>query len=92
MKIFFSALFLFLLSSSIAQKKQGWVSGILLDESEKTLPNVSISILGKATGITTNDSGYFRIKVTVEKAFALIFSYSGYIEVQKNFYLTTNLF
>jgi len=90
MKIFFSALFLFLLSSSIAQKKQGWVSGILLDESEKTLPNVSISILGKATGITTNDSGYFRIKVTAEKAFALIFSYSGYIDVQKNFYLSTN--
>ena len=90
MKIFFSALFLFLLSSSIAQKKQGWVSGILIDESEKTLPNVSISILGKATGITTNDSGYFRIKVTAEKAFALIFSYTGYIDVQKKFYLSTN--
>lgn len=65
-----------------------WVSGIVIDENENPLPKVSVIILGKTTGITTNDSGYFRIKVSAEKTFALVFSHSGFTDVQKNFYLS----
>jgi hypothetical protein len=90
MRIFLAALFTFILSSSLAQKKQGYVSGKLLNENENPMPNVSVTILGKANGIITNDSGYFKIKVTADKAMALVFSYSGYIDVQKNFYLSNN--
>ncbi|MEI9809648.1 MAG: TonB-dependent receptor [Bacteroidota bacterium] len=75
---------------SYSQKKSAFVSGKVIDENENPLPNVSITILGKQTGISTNDSGYFRIKVQAEKAFAIIFSYTGRLTEQKNFLLNEN--
>ena len=74
--------------TAYSQKKIAWVSGRLMDENDHPLPNVSVVILGKTTGIVTDDTGYFRIKVTADKAFALVFSHTGYIEIQKNFYLS----
>ncbi len=73
--------------AAFAQKKSAHVSGKVVDENENPLPNVSIVILGQTKGITTNDSGYFRIQVTAEKAFALIFTYTGRKSEQKNFLL-----
>jgi hypothetical protein len=73
-----------------AQKKTGFVSGNVVDENETPLAKVSIVMLGKSTGIVTNDSGYFRIKVPAEKSFALIFTYTGYAETQQNFFLSEN--
>ena len=83
-------LLLFLVAgfTAAAQKKFAWVSGKLIDENENLLRGVSIVILGKATGINSNDSGLFRIKVPAGNAFALVFSHSGYASVQKNFYLS----
>ncbi len=74
--------------SSYSQNKLAWVSGKAIDENENPLSNVSVVILGKTSGLTTNDSGSFRIKVPANKSFALVFSYTGYNEVQKNFYLS----
>src|SRR5688500_15412005 len=81
--------FLLFLSSFyvLAQKKPAFVSGKVLDENENPLPNVSITILGQAKGITSNDSGFFRLSVAANKAFALIFSYTGYKTEQRNFIL-----
>src|SRR6185312_17324941 len=45
------------------------------------------TILGKENGIITSDSGYFRIKAPSGKAFALVFSHSGFHDQQKNFFL-----
>lgn len=73
-----------------SQKKAAFVSGRVLDENENPLPNVSIVILGKQSGITTNDSGTFRVKVPADKAFAIQFSYSGYKTEQRNFMLNEN--
>jgi hypothetical protein len=73
-----------------SQKNSAFVSGKVLDENENLLPNVSVVILGKQSGITTNDSGRFRIKVPADKAFAIQFSYSGYKTEQKNFLLNEN--
>jgi hypothetical protein len=67
-----------------------FVSGKVLDENENPLPNVSVIILGKQSGITTNDSGAFRVKVPADKAFAIQFSYSGYKTEQRNFLLNGN--
>ncbi|HEY6503247.1 MAG TPA: carboxypeptidase-like regulatory domain-containing protein [Chitinophagaceae bacterium] len=75
---------------SFSQKKSAYVSGKVIDENENPLPNVSVVILGKQTGITTNDSGYFRIKVQADKAFAIVFSYTGRQTEQKNFLLNEN--
>jgi len=80
---------LFLLTAA-AQKKTAFVSGKVVDENERPLQKVSVVILGKSTGTTTDDSGYFKIKVPADKAFALVFSFSGYKDVQKNFYLSNN--
>ena len=66
-----------------AQKKSAYVSGKVIDENEDPLQNVSVVILGRQTGIMTNDTGYFRLKVPAEKAFAIIFSYTGHREEQK---------
>ena len=71
-----------------AQKKIAWVNGKVIDENENPVRGASVLILGKTTGLATNDSGYFRIKVPANNAFALIFSYTGLREVQKNFYLS----
>jgi hypothetical protein len=82
---------LFLLSLvSFSQKKFAFVSGKVIDENENPLAHVSVIILGKPTGIATNDSGYFRLKVPAEKAFAIVFSYTGRQSEQKNFLLNEN--
>lgn len=70
-----------------AQKKPAAVSGKVVDENEKPLPNVSIVILGRQTGIVTNDSGAFRISVPAGRAFALVFSFTSYKTEQRNFIL-----
>ncbi|MBS1933562.1 MAG: TonB-dependent receptor [Bacteroidetes bacterium] len=74
----------------IAQKKAAFISGKVLDENESPLAKVSVIILGKQTGISTSDSGTFRIKVPADKAFALVFSFTGYIQEQRNFLLNEN--
>jgi hypothetical protein len=88
MKIALAWLLTLMCFTAVAKKKQAAISGTVLDENDKPLTKVSITILGKTTGTVTNDSGTFSIKVPAGKAFALIFSHTGYNEVQKNFYLS----
>ena len=93
MKILFrqislTAICLLLAVFSFSQKKFAYVSGKVLDENENPLPNVSVVILGKTSGISTNDSGYFRLKVAADKAFALVFSYTSRKTEQRNFLLS----
>ncbi|MFN2457084.1 MAG: carboxypeptidase-like regulatory domain-containing protein [Chitinophagaceae bacterium] len=70
-----------------AQKKTASVSGKILDENENSLSNVSVTILGQQASLTTNDTGYFKITVPANKAFALLFSHAGYKAAQQNFLL-----
>ncbi len=90
MRITASFILVFMALSGFSQKKAAYVSGKVIDENENPLPGVSIVILGKQSGIVTSDSGTYRIKVPAEKAFGLIFSFSGYRDEQKNFYLSEN--
>lgn len=87
-QIFFLTLLIGCSLSMLAQKKPAWISGTVVDENENPLAKVSVIILGRQKGITTNDSGYFRISVQPEKAFALIFSYTGRRTEQRNFLLS----
>lgn len=89
-KYLLSCLLLFISVLGIAQKKSAYVSGKIIDENENPLQNVSVVILGNQKGIMTNDTGYFRLKVPADKAFAIIFSYTGHREEQKNFLLNEN--
>ena len=78
-------------TSIFAQKKPAYVSGKVLDENEKPLSNVSVVILGQQKGIVTSDSGTFRLKVTADRAFAIVFSYTGFKSQQKNFLYLLNI-
>lgn len=71
-----------------AQTKTAEVSGTVLDENDLPMANASITILGRQSGITSSDSGYFNLAVTAQKAFALVFSATGYLSQQKNFLLS----
>ena len=82
-----TAICLLLASICFAQKKFAYVSGKVVDENENLLTNVSVVILGQNTGTSTNDSGYFRLRVPADKAFALVFTYAGFSEEKRNFLL-----
>jgi hypothetical protein len=73
---------------SFAQTRSATISGKVIDENGKPVSKVSVVILGRTNGITTNDSGYFSIKTTAGRSFALVFSAVGYNEVQRNFFLS----
>ena len=90
MRIAASFILVLITLSGFSQKKAAYVSGKVIDENENPIPGVSITILGKQKGIISSDSGTYRMKVPAEKAFALIFSSTGYRDEQKNFYLSEN--
>ena len=73
--------------NGLAQKSGAIVTGRILDENENPLSKVSIVLLGRETGLVSSDSGTFRMRVPANKAFALVFSYTGYKNLQQNFIL-----
>ena len=77
-------------STVFGQKKQATVSGKVVDENENPLAKVSILILGRESGIVSSDSGTFKLTVPADKAFALVFSFTGYKSEQRNFLLSEN--
>jgi hypothetical protein len=83
----FAVLLLLSFLPASAQKKLAVVAGRVLDENEKPLPGVSVTVLGRQSGLMTSDSGTFRLKVPAEHAFALVFSFTGYKTEQRNFLL-----
>ena len=89
-KLAFSSLLLLICTLGLAQKKSAFVSGRVIGENEEPLSNVSVVILGNQSGIMTNDTGYFRLKVPANKAFALVFTYTGHRDEKKNFLLNEN--
>jgi hypothetical protein len=88
MRTTFTALLLLLTVTVFSQTKFAWITGRVVDENDKPISRVSVVILGRQTGLTTSDSGTFRIKVPAGRSFALVFTYTGYNETQKNFYLS----
>jgi hypothetical protein len=73
-----------------AQKKIATISGKVIDENDQPLANVSVQVLAKDAGTTTNDSGFFKIQIPANHAVALVFSYTSYKNAQKNFFLEPN--
>jgi hypothetical protein len=77
-------------ATSFCQKKSATLTGKVVDEDDKPLSKVSVTILGRQTGTITSDSGTFTLRCPAEKAFAVVFSYTGYKIQQKNFLLNEN--
>src|SRR4029079_1913425 len=89
-RIILTAIPILLSVLSFSQQKFAYVSGKVIDDNENPLSKVSIIILGQTKGISTNDSGYFKLKVPADKAFALVFTYTGKKTEQRNFLLNEN--
>lgn len=83
-------LVLILPQAALAQKKPATLSGKVVDDNEHPLARVSVTVLGKRNGIQTSDSGTFTMQVPSDKAFALVFSFTGYKSIQRNFLLSEN--
>jgi len=81
-------LLLLITVTAFSQTRSAFISGRVVDENDNPISRVSVVILGKQSGITTDDSGHFRIKVPASRSFGLVFSFTGYNELQKNFYLS----
>ncbi|HTN05742.1 TonB-dependent receptor [Agriterribacter sp.] len=83
--------FCMLVSSVLpAQQRTAVVSGKVVDAEERPLAMVTVTVLGRQSGVLTSDSGSFSIKVPAAKAIALTFSFTGFHTVQRSFYLTEN--
>ncbi len=90
MRIFIGLLLCYCTITATAQTKFATITGKVVDDNDTPLKNVSIVILGKNAGIVTTDSGSFVIKVPSQKSLALLFSYTGFVTQQKNFFLSNN--
>jgi CarboxypepD_reg-like domain/TonB-dependent Receptor Plug Domain len=90
MRFFTGFMLCFFSIIATAQTKYATVIGRVVDENDYPLKNVSIVILGKNSGILTSDSGTFSIKLPAKKSIALIFSYTGFIDQQRNFFLSND--
>lgn len=88
MRIFAVLLFSLYSLTAFAQNKTALINGVVVDENDHPLEGISIIILGKNSGIASNDSGRFEIKVAAQKSLALVFSHTGFSSIQKNFYLS----
>lgn len=93
MRYFYFLILCLLLGVSLgvaAQKRSATVQGLVLSENGERMAGVSVSILGRSTGVRTDDSGHFQLQVPSNKAFALLFSFTGFRPLQRNFILNEN--
>ncbi len=90
MKSFLIVFSFLVFTTAFSQQRTATISGLITDENEHPLSQVSIIILGQQKGISSNDSGKFTLRVTPEKALALIFTHTGFQQVQRNFLLSKN--
>ena len=85
---FYSLLFGFMLVAQVVSaQKKAIISGKVVDENDAPLQSVSVQILNKQNGTVTNKDGNFSISIISKKAIALVFSFTGYKNVQRNFLL-----
>ena len=73
--------------TAFGQRKPATVLGRVSDAEGRPLPGSSVTILGRTAGISTDDSGGFRITVPADRPFALLFSHAGHQARQLNFNL-----
>lgn len=83
----FVALLLIVSLTAFSQKKTAHISGTVIDENDDPIAGVTVTILGRQQGITSSDSGTFRMQVPANRAFALILTHAGFQELQRNFLL-----
>ncbi len=67
-----------------------YTSGKVVDENDAPLQGVTIQMLGKQKSTTTKEDGTFKMTVTPNKPFALIYSSIGRATVQKSYLISAS--
>ncbi|HFS67870.1 MAG TPA: TonB-dependent receptor, partial [Flavobacteriia bacterium] len=70
--------FLWLSFSSFAQNKESFVKGRIFNINNKPISNVNITY--KKKGTTSDDKGYFKLKLPSDKKIELVFNHINYQE------------
>lgn len=68
-----------LLCSSISFAQNATISGIVLGDNNKPLPNVNIT--SKGLGTTSNSDGFYILEITSDEENTIIFSHIAYLDV-----------
>ncbi len=85
---YFTLIFCFF-GFTLSAQKSATVSGTVFNENDERFAGVVIRLLNSNGGTSSNDSGYFSIKLSSGKPIALLFSFTGYKTVQKNLFLNS---
>ena len=77
-------LFLFLFPAMIWGQKTSIIKGFLKDSKNKSIEDVSVKF--NKTGTTTNNKGYYEIRVPIDVKVTLEFIYVGFKSISKEFF------
>lgn len=86
-RYFTSLLFLGLLLPLLMAGQSAFIEGTVEDENNMPVELANVAILGEKTGTTTDEDGYFKLKVPAEKDIILAVSYIGFSDKQMNLHL-----
>lgn len=70
-----------------AQKNTATIKGVVIDEDDKPIQGVSVQVLTKDKGTSTNANGNFTLVVPAKKLIAVTFTAVGFGDFQQNFNL-----
>ena len=87
MRFVVSCLF-FLFSLGIAAQQTATIKGRVIDDQDNTLRQVTVTVLGRQSGIEVSDSGTFSIIIPARKNLALVFAHPDFKEQRRSFYLS----
>ncbi len=85
LKLFFPLLFCFLLTL-VSFSQTATVKGVILDETNTPINNVNIKA-NTTLGTTTNENGFYLIKIPANKEITLIFTHLGHKKISVKFNL-----
>ncbi len=85
LKLFFPLLFCFLLTL-VSFSQTATVKGVILDETNTPINNVNIKA-NRTLGTTTNENGFYLIKIPANKEITLTFTHLGHKKISVKFNL-----
>ena len=76
---------IFLLFFSLAHSQSGTINGVILDENQRPVPNVSIQ--AGLAGTTSNNNGFYELDVDADKDVVVVFTHISHKRVEAIFNL-----
>ncbi|MFM7710523.1 MAG: carboxypeptidase-like regulatory domain-containing protein, partial [Ferruginibacter sp.] len=68
------------------------VDGIIYNEYNQPLPFTSVTQKGTSSGVTANQSGQFKLRISSGKSVVLVFQHVGYESIEQTLTVATDTF